>query len=146
MKGVRTDATKCSAIGAHKLKGLMRRRAISHYVQLLYEVKQHQLVDSDLVLHSVGQETSLNVPPVELLQTYSHLFSETSSLPSERYFDHHIELILGAQPVNTRVYRYAPDQKTEIERQLAEMLRNGTIRPSTSPYASPVLLVRKKDG
>lgn len=48
--------------------------------------------------------------------------------------------------MNARSYRYAPAQKSEIEKQLAEMLTNGTIRPSSSPYASPVLLVRKKDG
>ena len=48
--------------------------------------------------------------------------------------------------MNTMAYRFAPAQKNEIEKQLTEMLQNGTIRPSTSPYASPVLLVRKKDG
>lgn len=52
----------------------------------------------------------------------------------------------GAQPINVRPYRYAPTQKTEIERQLTEMMQHGLIKPSTSPYASPVLLVKKKDG
>jgi hypothetical protein len=52
----------------------------------------------------------------------------------------------GAQPVNVQTYRYAPAQKNEIEKQLAEMLRNGTIRTSNNPYASLVLLVKKKDG
>lgn len=48
--------------------------------------------------------------------------------------------------MNVRPYRYTPTQKFEIESQLAEMLKSGIIKQSTSPYASPVLLVKKKDG
>jgi hypothetical protein len=47
--------------------------------------------------------------------------------------------------VNSRPYRYSPDQKNEIERQVEAMLQSGTIVPSLSPFASSVLLVKKKD-
>jgi hypothetical protein len=43
-------------------------------------------------------------------------------------------------------YRYSPTQKDEIEGQVQEMLTNGIIKPSHSPFASPVILVKKKDG
>jgi hypothetical protein len=43
-------------------------------------------------------------------------------------------------------YRYAPHQKSEIEKQVADMLKRGVIQESTSPFASPVLLMRKKYG
>lgn len=67
-------------------------------------------------------------------------------LPPSRPSDHHIPLISGAQPVNVRPYRYNPLQKTEIEKQIRDMLKTGIIQHSTSPFASPVLLVKKKDG
>lgn len=91
--------------------------------------------------------TSSPPPAIQaLLQKYKHLFQEPDSLPPPRECDHQISLVPGASPVNVRAYRYAPAQKNEIEKQLADMLKHGIIRPSYSPYASPVLLVRKKDG
>jgi hypothetical protein len=81
-----------------------------------------------------------------LLDEYGDVFAEPSTLPPHRALDHAITLDKDARPVNTRPYQYSPLQKDEIERQVAEMLKAGILSNSMSPFTSPVLLVKKKDG
>lgn len=94
---------------------------------------------------SPEQHTEIPTEVQSLLQNYMDIFQEPKSLPPHRQYDHAITLEHGTTPVNVRPYRYSPLQKDEIERQVAEMLGSGMITPSMSPYASPVLLVQKKD-
>ena len=61
-------------------------------------------------------------------------------------YDHRIPLKAEAQPVNIRPYRYPFRQKDIIEQLVQEMLDSSIIQPSSSPFASPVGLVSKKDG
>ena len=81
----------------------------------------------------------------QILGEFEDVFQEPFKLPPLREIDHHIPLKEGTQPINVRPYRYAYFQKAEIEKQVQAMLDVGIIRPSTSPYSSPVLLVKKKD-
>lgn len=81
-----------------------------------------------------------------LLNRFSSVFGDPKLLPPHRQYDHSIHILPDVPPVNSKPYRYAPFQKNEIEKQVKEMLAAGIIVPSISLYASPVLLVKKKDG
>lgn len=109
---------------------------------------------SDLVIQLLSVEaqdpspTQLEFSPeIEaLLHEFQSVFTIHTELPLEWACDHAVPLIPGATPINVRAYRYPPKLKDEIEKQVQEMLSHGIIRPSSSPFSSPVLLVQKKDG
>ncbi|XP_038715036.1 uncharacterized protein LOC120008729 [Tripterygium wilfordii] len=82
----------------------------------------------------------------ELLNDFEYVFQTPSSLPLERTCDCRITLLLGSKPSSIRPYHYGPIQKTEIEKVVQELSSAGFIRASHSPFSSPVLLVKKKEG
>ena len=82
----------------------------------------------------------------KLLIEFASVFETPSGLPPSRGHEHQIVLKEGTIPICQRPYRYPHFQKTEIEKIITELLEVGSIRPSQSPFSSPVLLVRKADG
>ena len=67
-------------------------------------------------------------------------------LPERRPWDHVIELIKGARPVDCKVYPLTLAEQEELNKFLEENLRTGRIHPSKSPMASLVFFIKKKDG
>ena len=52
----------------------------------------------------------------------------------------------SARPVKQRVRPVPMGLSDEVDRQLDEMLEQGVIEPSSSPWSSPIVLVKKKNG
>lgn len=93
----------------------------------------------------ITESQTENAELKEILQEFLVLFQEPKTQPPTRPFDHEIPLLPNAKPINIGPYRYSHEQKNVIEQMVEEMLSTGIITPSTSPFASPVLLVPKKD-
>ncbi|UYV77154.1 hypothetical protein LAZ67_14003459 [Cordylochernes scorpioides] len=49
-------------------------------------------------------------------------------------------------PIKQRPYRVAPSERRLIQDEVNKMIENHIVKPSESPWSSPVILVRKKDG
>ena len=101
-----------------------------------------------VLAEDTSTDTTTALPPDirALITKFSTLFQPHHAMPPARDSDHRIHLLPHAAPVNVRPYRYPHFQKCEIEAQVNSMLQKGLIRASTSPFSSPVLLVKKQDG
>ena len=57
-----------------------------------------------------------------------------------------IELQPGAVPKRSKVRPLNPDQQANLKEQLDEWIQQGITEPANSPWASPLVPVKKKDG
>ena len=108
-------------------------------------VKKGLLLQIDSV-EAGASKVKLPAEVDSLLQEFGHVFDTPTGLPPFRGHKHPIVLKEGAQLVCQRPHRYPFYQKNEIEKIVRELLPVESIRNSSSPFASPVLLVRKADG
>ena len=66
-------------------------------------------------------------------------------LPPKRELDFTIKPILGAVPSAKAPYRMNILELNELKSQLKELIDKKYIRPSVSPWGSPVIFVKRKD-
>ena len=66
--------------------------------------------------------------------------------PPKRDIVYEIRTEEGAKPPSRPPYRLGPAEQDEMEEQVKDLLAQGFIRPSASPYGAPILFVPKKDG
>ena len=82
----------------------------------------------------------------DLLLQYADIFAYADSdLGRTSQLNH--EIHTGeADPIRQPVRRVPPHRRQEIQQLLKEMKEKDVIQQSSSPWASPIVLVRKKDG
>ncbi len=81
-----------------------------------------------------------------LLQKYHFVFSaHEGDLGCTNLLSHDIPL-LDDTPVRQRYRRIHPSEYEVVKAHINQLLESQVIRESCSPYASPIVLVKKKDG
>lgn len=84
---------------------------------------------------------------LQLIRRHEALFdSKNRPMGGARVEPFRIELLPGTRPRFRSQYRYAPKEMEYINTQVEEMLAQGVIRPSKSPWSSPVVLAKKDGG
>ena len=84
----------------------------------------------------------------ELVDEFKDVFPNTlpKGRPPKRDIVHEIRTEEGAKPPSRPPYRLGPAEQDEMEEQVKDLLAQGFIQPSASPYGAPILFVPKKDG
>lgn len=110
--------------------------------QLATDTLQDRIAEVDLTsLHEQDQ-----VKVRTLLQSYHSVFSaHEGDLGCTQLISHEIPLV-EETPVRQRYRRIPPSQYEIVKAHINQLLESQVIRESSSPFASPVVLVKKKDG
>jgi hypothetical protein len=115
----------------------------------LYVIQCDRVYSLDDYVGTIGSSLA---PPTEIPAEYKDIarsFSKMKAdeLPSHHAdVDHEIDLEEGTKPIFGPIYNLSENELKVLRDYIDEMLEKGFIRPSTSPFGSPVLFVKKADG
>lgn len=124
-----------TAVSTHLLKTLITKESMSSFHAIYFHFEPN--------INQQANPTHTDPTIAPLLTKFSSIFSTPTTLPPFRFQDHHIPTLPTAAPVNVKLYRYPHYLKQIMTTMISEMLAEGVIKPSQSPYSSSVLLVKK---
>ena len=127
---------------------------LAHYHLVPY-LHESRLVDTTTGLGVVGFIKSaavFSVSSVDRSAAYSEILSEfpqitgISQISKIKVSDVQHHIITKGPPVFERARRLSPDKLLVAKQMFRQMLDDGVCRPSSSPWASPIHMTRKKNG
>jgi hypothetical protein len=90
--------------------------------------------------------TELDTLEAEMRRLYTETFEPPTGVLKRRPHVLQIRLREGAKPFHTTPYRVTPLEDEEMQRQLRVLADSGCIMDSHSPFAVPMIFVKKADG
>src|SRR5438094_2759506 len=82
----------------------------------------------------------------QLLEENKDLFATSLQELQQTNVGEHVIITEQVPPIKKHAYRAAPKENEFIESEIEDMLEQGLIKPSTSPWSFPVVVVKKKNG
>lgn len=136
---------------------ITRRTAIAYFAEIADVHDPPTLAAVSSSDHSAEEfATTLDVNPtlsptqrdtlLHLLNEFRDCFATTTKVNQTPLAQHRIITDPTERPVRQHAYRVSQKEHDAIRHQVQQMLKDDVIQPSTSPWASPVVLVKKKDG
>jgi hypothetical protein len=90
--------------------------------------------------------SGIKLKDIPIVCEYPDVFpDDLPGMPPDRDIEFIIELQPGKAPISKKSYRMPPNELSELETQLQDLLDKGFIRPSASLWGCPALFVKKKD-
>ena len=116
--------------------------------RLKAEIRKNEITELYLATAKITSEPSNTTTPNWIKDEFSDIFLDGLPLDRspERKAVHEIPLHPDSPPQFRGIFRLSQVELQELRKQLSQLLKDGKISPSTSPYGAPVLFAKKKDG
>lgn len=135
----------CSAVEVEHEVEVKLGEASPDYASNYSEKELDKLLE-DLRIESLDLPEEAKTSLRQLVAKYANVFAKTKTEIG------HVSLmkvsidVQGHPPIRVKPYRVSPAERNIIREEVEKMLAAGIIQPSTSAWASPVVLVPKQDG
>lgn len=163
------DGTQCPVIGSYLIPFGVEDRVACVEVLVMPSLPQTLILGADFwkklgivpdLRHGHWQFSTSPGATLSSISAESHLTAEQSQsledclrdlfrkMPDELGCTNMVQHVIKtkAEPIKQRFYPISPALQRHVYAELDDMLERGVVEPSTSPWSSPIVMVRKPDG
>ena len=144
--GFAEPADECPAVGKRNIVGLVAEE------ELTVETSQGETINMPEHMQELVDKCSKNLATdeknrlIKTLQEFEHVFVGKDNQLGRTSLVKHTINTGDHPPIKQRPRRTPMHLQEEVKMQINDMLERKVIQPSTSPWSSPIVLVKKKDG